>query len=132
MSTERSSRSRHSPPTLVRDTPRFVWIKPGLCNDGHDCSLDVAGAWLENTVSQIRSSSAWRPSSVMFVLGRNETRATATSFRSSWSRLIATRGRSATRYDHYSLLATIQDLFGLPRLGAAATAQPLTQLIAGR
>ena len=38
--------------------------------------------------------------------------------------------RIESRYDHYSLLATIQDLFGLPRLGAAATAQPLTPLIA--
>jgi acid phosphatase len=36
--------------------------------------------------------------------------------------------RVETRYDHYSLLATIEDLFGLPRLGAAATAQPLTPL----
>jgi len=38
--------------------------------------------------------------------------------------------RIETEYDHYSLLATIEDLFGLPRLGAAATARPLAPLIA--
>jgi hypothetical protein len=37
----------------------------------------------------------------------------------------ATELRVEGRYDHYSLLATIEDLFGLPRLGAAATAHSL-------
>jgi hypothetical protein len=31
----------------------------------------------------------------------------------------------ATRYDHYSLLAGLEDHFGLPRLGAAQAATPL-------
>ena len=41
----------------------------------------------------------------------------------------ATAMRVETQYDHYSLLATIQDLYGLPRLGAARTARPLAQLL---
>ena len=35
---------------LVRDTPRFIWITPGLCDDGHDCALAEAGAWLGGLV----------------------------------------------------------------------------------
>jgi phosphatidylinositol-3-phosphatase len=35
-------------------------------------------------------------------------------------------------YDHYSLLAAIEDLFGLPRLGAAQAAHPLTDLLPPR
>jgi len=31
----------------------------------------------------------------------------------------------ARRVDHYGLLATIEDLFGLPRLGAARRARPI-------
>ena len=53
---------------LAGDTPRFSWIKPGLCNDGHDCALDVAGAWLEATVSQLLASPAWRPNSLIFIV----------------------------------------------------------------
>jgi hypothetical protein len=41
----------------------------------------------------------------------------------------ATPMRVDTQYDHYSLLATIEDLYGLPRLGAAKTARPLNQLL---
>ena len=36
---------------------------------------------------------------------------------------------SATAYTHYSLLATIEDLMGVGRLGAAAQATPMTDLI---
>ena len=35
-------------------------------------------------------------------------------------------------YDHYSLLAAIEDRFGLPRLGAAKDARPLTDLLPPR
>lgn len=116
---------------LAAVTPSFLFIKPGLCNDGHDCSLDVAGAWLETTVAQILQSDAWRSNGVLFIVweegdgGDNNLVPLIVITKETAAR------RVESRYDHYSLLATIQDLYGLPRLGAAARAQPLTQLIAG-
>ena len=38
--------------------------------------------------------------------------------------------RSARPYDHYSLLATIEDMLGVSRLGQAAQATPMADLIA--
>jgi hypothetical protein len=38
--------------------------------------------------------------------------------------------RSAKPYDHYSLLATIEDQLGLARLGQAVQASPMTDLMA--
>lgn len=114
---------------LAGVTPRFLFIKPGLCNDGHDCALDVAGAWLEATVARILMSEAWRAGGIMFILweegdaGDNNLVPLIIISKDSPAR------RVETRYDHYSLLATIEDLFGLSRLGAAATARPLTPLI---
>ena len=40
-----------------------------------------------------------------------------------------TAQRSSAYHDHYSLLATIEDRFGLPRLGQAAKASPLRELL---
>jgi hypothetical protein len=39
--------------------------------------------------------------------------------------------RSMTPYDHYSLLLTIEDLWGLPKLGytASASTHPMTDLL---
>lgn len=115
---------------LAGATPRFLFIKPGLCNDGHDCSLDVAGAWLETTVTRIQASEAWRSGGVMFVLWEEGDGGDSNLVPLIIIGKDVPARRVETRYDHYSLLATIQDHFGLPRLGAAATAQPLTPLYA--
>jgi phosphatidylinositol-3-phosphatase len=119
---------------LAGDTPTFVWITPGLCHDGHDCSLDIAGAWLDGLVSRIASSDAWRSGGLLFVVwdegdGGDSNLVPLIVVRSETTTL-----RVETQFDHYSLLATIEDLYGLPRLGAAATARPLTELMpaAGR
>lgn len=115
---------------LMADTPKFVWIKPGLCNDGHDCSLDVAGGWLENTVELILSSRAWRPTSLIFIVWEEGNGGDTNLVPLIVVRHDRMAGRINTLYDHYSLLATIEDIFGLPRLGAAAKARPLTELLA--
>jgi hypothetical protein len=113
---------------LANATPSFTWITPGLCHDGHDCTLDVAGAWLSETVARITSSDAWRGSGMLFIV---------------WDEgdggsdlvplIVLTKDRAPMRvetpFDHFSLLATIEDLYGLPRLGAAKTARPLMQLL---
>ena len=41
----------------------------------------------------------------------------------------AVHRESTKAYDHYSLLATIEDLLGVGRLGRAAQAQPMTDLV---
>jgi len=53
---------------LAGVTPNFVWITPGLCHDGHDCDVDVAGAWLGGLVSRIVSSDAWRSNGMLFIV----------------------------------------------------------------
>jgi hypothetical protein len=113
---------------LAGVTPSFTWITPGLCHDGHDCALDVAGAWLDETVTRITSSDAWRSGGMLFIVwdegdGGNDTVPLIVLNKD------ATPMRVDTQYDHYSLLATIEDVYGLARLGAAKTARPLTQLL---
>jgi phospholipase C len=116
---------------LSGHTPSFVWITPGLCHDGHDCALTEAGPWLEDLVARIVASAAWRDHGALFVVWDEG------DGRSSVVPLIVaspdvdTR-RVNTMYDHYSLLAAIEDRFGLPRLGAAKDASPLTDLLPPR
>jgi phosphatidylinositol-3-phosphatase len=116
---------------LSGDTPGFVWITPGLCHDGHDCALTEAGPWLEDLVARIVASPAWRDHGVLFVVWDEG------DGRSSVVPLIVASPDVESRrvdgaYDHYSLLAAIEDLFGLPRLGAAQAAHPLTDLLPPR
>ena len=113
---------------LAHDTPRFVWITPGLCHDGHDCALAESGPWLESLVAKIVASSAWRDGGALFIVwDEGDGRSSIVPL------IVATRDLAGRRvdasYDHYSLLAAIEDAFGLPRLGAARDARPLTDLL---
>ena len=116
---------------LAGATPSFVWISPGLCHDGHDCTLDVAGTWLDGLVSRIKSSEAWRSGGTLFIVWDEGNGGDGNLVPLIVLTKDATPVRVEARYDHYSLLATIEDVFRLPRLGSATTATPLTQLIAG-
>ena len=116
---------------LAGDTPSFVWITPGLCHDGHDCPLTEAGPWLEDLVARIVASAAWRDHGALFVVwdegdGRSSVVPLIVASPDVESR------RVNAEYDHYSLLAAIEDRFGLPRLGAAKDAIPLTDLLPPR
>jgi hypothetical protein len=117
---------------LAGDTPSFVWITPGLCHDGHDCALSQAGPWLSALTGRIEASAAWKQNGILFIVwdegdggGSNIVPLIAHSPN-------AAPGESDAAYDHYSLLATIEDVFGLPRLGGAGTARPLTGLLSTR
>src|SRR3989442_7984232 len=45
--------------------PRFVWITPDLCNDGHDCRTDTADEFLRRAVPPILR--ALGPHGVLFL-----------------------------------------------------------------
>jgi phosphatidylinositol-3-phosphatase len=125
--------------------PRFVWVTPNLCHDGHDCSPTDAGSWLSGFVSEVTASSAYKDGGMLVVTwdesdgsddsAMNTTTGAVTSSGGGGQllTLVMVPGAPAGRvlpgpYDHYSLLRTIEDSFGLPRLGHAADpgVRPLT------
>ena len=115
---------------LARDPPALAWITPGLCHDGHDCSLAEAGAWLEATVAKIVATPAWQANGALFVVWDEADGGDA----SNKVPLIVIAPHllaktTNTAYDHYSLLATIEDQLRVPRLGRAADARALTDLL---
>ena len=109
--------------------PRFVWITPDLCHDGHDCSSTVAEAWLARTVPIIQATDAWKQGGLLFITW-DEGEDSANSVLTLVIQPSPLLHQSSRRYDHYSLLATIEDELGVPRLGQAATANPMIDLVA--
>ena len=107
--------------------PRFVWVTPGLCHDGHDCSTAVADTWLAQTIPTILATAAWQDGGVLF-LTWDEGEDSANSVLTIAIRPDVGHVASSGAYNHYSLLATIEDRLGLPRLGAARDASAMTDL----
>jgi phosphatidylinositol-3-phosphatase len=111
------------------DVPRFVWITPGMCSDGHDCPTATADAWLARTVPMILATDAWKDNGVLF-LTWDEGYDSANSVLTIVVRPNPSIHTSKRAYNHYSLLATIEDTLGVGRLGAAAKVAPMTDLMA--
>jgi hypothetical protein len=110
--------------------PRFVWITPNLCNDGHDCSNAIADAWLARTVGMILNSTAWQQNGLL-VITWDEGEDSSNSVLTLVIHPNPLVHKSSRPYNHYSLLATIEDRFGLARLGQAAKASAMADLLAG-
>ena len=126
--------------------PRFVWVTPNMCHSGHDCSPAEAGSWLEGFVGSVTASPAWRQGGLLVVTwdegdgdaGVDPRTGTVTSSGGGGPvlTLVAAPGAPggtvrAGPYCHYSLLATVEDVFGLAKLGGAAGAgvRPLTAFL---
>ena len=106
--------------------PAFSFVTPNLCHDGHDCSTSTADTWLGTWLGRITTSAAYHAAdTAVFVtwdegVGSNQHIATVVI-----APTVPRGVRSATRFTHYSLLRTTEDLLGLPRLGAGATARSM-------
>ena len=111
--------------------PRFAFITPDLEHDMHDGPVAAADAWVGLVHQRLASSPAWRQDTrlvVTFDEGGGRGAGAACCHGLARGGRVATiiagprvePGRDPATYTHYSLLASIESLFGLPRLGHAA------------
>jgi phospholipase C len=113
---------------ITGNVPNFVWITPDMCHDGHDCSTQVADQWLAQTVPKILATSAWKDGGLLLITwdeGEDSANHVLTIVIHPGT-IFHTSGRA---YDHYSLLASIEDRFKLQRLGQAAQASAMDDLL---
>lgn len=101
--------------------PNYVFIAPNVCNDMHDCPVETGDAWLSRHVPKILASPAFTTQNSLLVLtwdededeGGNNT--VPTIFAGPAARQAFTSHR---KYDHYSLLHTIESRWGLTPMTA--------------
>jgi hypothetical protein len=114
---------------LRGNTPRFTWITPDRCHDTHDCSVAVGDEWLKQTVGEITASAGWKSDGILYITWDEDDGSGSNRVLT----LAVTPGMVHTQsndlYDHYSLLARIEDILGVGRLGASAQAQPLPEML---
>ena len=89
-------------------TPNFAFISPDLCNDMHDCTIATGDGWLSKYASVILESKAFTSQNSLLIITWDE--GTADNHIATILAGPAAKAgyRSATYYDHYSLLHTIE------------------------
>jgi len=111
--------------------PNFFFIKPNICNDSHDCKLDVSDAWLtELLLTLIPALDATGESYLVVMLfeeGQGDHSCCGLPEKAGgrvpvvlYSPLVKNGFEDDTPYTHYSLLKTISEAWSLEYLGHAA------------
>ncbi|HET6821552.1 MAG TPA: alkaline phosphatase family protein [Anaerolineales bacterium] len=111
--------------------PNFMFIKPNICNDSHDCSLRVSDAWLMNLLGYLIPALDATGQSYFVAMLWEEGQGSHTCCglpEPGGGRVpIVIQSPQAkngfedpTPYTHYSLLKTISEAWGLQYLGHAA------------
>lgn len=107
----------------------FELIVPNQCNDMHSCSISDGDSFLSTFVPRITSSPAFADS-VLFITTDEGTSNQGGGGQVATivvSPLGKTGFTSTTRHDHYSLLRTIEDSWGLACLGQACSANDMAE-----
>jgi phosphatidylinositol-3-phosphatase len=105
----------------------FSLVVPDLCHDMHDCPVAVGDRWLRGFLPPLLRSPALTHG-VIFVV-TDETRfSSPTGLVPALAAgpLVKPGSRVTLRSSHYTLLRTIEDAWGLPRLGRSARVAPIT------
>ena len=105
--------------------PDFSLIVPDLCNSMHDCGIGVGDAWLRRVAPQLLKL----PRTAIFVVfdeGATWVRGGGHIPALVLGTAVRPGSRLRTFSGHYAVLRTIEDAWGLPRLGASAQARPIT------
>jgi hypothetical protein len=105
--------------------PDFALVVPDLCNSMHDCSVRVGDSWLRRTAAPLLRL----PNTVVFVLfdeGSSSVRGGGHTAALALGTAVRPGARFVRPTGHYGVLRTIEDAWGLPRLGRSAGVAPVT------
>ncbi len=102
--------------------PSFAWLSPNLCDNGHDCDVGTADRHVAKLVPRLTRRLG--PGGFLVVTFDEGTTDLGCCGAPGGGRVMTVltgpairhRARLPLRYNHYSLLATVEDAFGLPRL----------------
>lgn len=107
-------------------TPNYAFITPNLCNDMHNCPVSTGDAWLQSTVPTILNSPAFRSSPSLLIITWDEGYSGDNHILTIFAGSAAKKSYSSSAaYTHYSVLHTIETLWGLKPLTANDAAAPV-------
>lgn len=131
--------SRFAGDLAHRRLPAFSFVTPNLIDDMHDGSVAQGDAWLAGQLPRILASPQYRDNSTAVFITWDEGAGGSTSRCATNTTDVGCHvailvispstpagSRSATLFNHYSLLGTAEQLLGLPRLGRAAKTKTMT------
>jgi acid phosphatase len=112
---------------LSKSPSTFVWITPNMCNDMHDCSISTGDTWASKNLPKLIAWDAANDGVLILTFDEDD---------GSHGNQIPTilmgnvnPGQYSQKIDHYNVLRTILDVFGLKPMANTKTAAPIKGVI---
>jgi phospholipase C len=98
--------------------PQYMFFAPDLNDDGHDTGVKYSANWLKNFLPTLEQNSAISKDTLIIITFDEGTNGSNNQiYTLLLGQMVKAGATNSTRYDHYSLLRTVEDNFGLPTLG---------------
>jgi acid phosphatase len=112
-------------PADFADLPTVAVVVPNLCNDMHDCGVPRGDAWAKAHLAAYVTWAKAHDSLLIVTFDENEG-SRGNHIATFFVGPMVAAGPTSQHIDHYSVLRTLEDMYGLPPLGVAASRQPIT------
>jgi phosphatidylinositol-3-phosphatase len=112
---------------LEQPPSRFVWVTPNMCNDMHDCSIAAGDKWASRNLPKLIAWDQANDGILIVTFDENDG-----SAGNQIPTIIAGNvnpGQYSQNINHYNVLRTIEDVFGVKALGNSASASPIQGVV---
>lgn len=115
------------PGPLKKPPSQFTWITPNMCNDMHDCAIGIGDKWAKKNLPKLI---AWdRANDGLLILTFDENDGSPGNQIPTILIGNVKPGQYSQTINHYSVLRTIEDIFGLKHLGESGSATPIKGVV---
>ncbi|MEV7026125.1 alkaline phosphatase family protein [Kitasatospora sp. NPDC093558] len=100
-------------PTDYTTLPKVSFVVPNLCSDMHDCSVKTGDTWLKTNLGAYATWAASHNSLLLVTFDEDNRLAGNRIPTVVYGAHVAAGSTTATTYNHYDVLRTLEDLAGL-------------------
>jgi hypothetical protein len=112
-------------PSNFERLPTVSFVSPDMCHDMHDCSVQTGDRWLQAKIDRYARWAMTHNSLLVVTFDENDG-GTVNQIATVLVGQHVRRGTYPEWMNHYTLLRTLEDAYGLAPLGHARDAKPLT------
>ncbi|MDH6576011.1 putative Ig domain-containing protein [Kitasatospora sp. MAP5-34] len=113
-------------PTDFTKLPTVSWVVPNLCDDMHDCSTATGDSWLKAHLDSYVQWAQAHNSVLITTFDEDDSSGPTNQIATIFNGQPVKTGVYNEHVDHFGVLRTIEDMYGLPYAGAAANATSIT------
>ncbi|WP_214414054.1 alkaline phosphatase family protein [Sphaerisporangium fuscum] len=109
--------------------PTIAFVTPNMCNDMHDCSLKTGDGWLKSNLDSYVQWAKTHNSLLIATFDEDDRSSSVNQIYTVFAGANVKAGyQSGTQINHYTVLRTLEDMYGLSPLGGAANKSAVTDV----